>query len=218
MAMNDLPKRAATALIFVVVMVGGVIWNRYTFLALTTLITAGCLWEYYGLVSKVQTYKEEQKMFWRIFYSALGFIVFLVFIPASDWVFHGGVYLVLPLISVGMAAELYAGERRSIQNAALNLLGIIYLVIPFVILHYLTFRLFSSEAWFPNISGIILGMLCLVWTNDTMAYFTGRFLGRNKLFPSVSPRQNVGRIYWRSCVLFGNRISPFEIFQKLFSG
>ncbi|MEE8408197.1 MAG: phosphatidate cytidylyltransferase [Myxococcota bacterium] len=37
--------------------------------------------------------------------------------------------------------------------------------------------------------GLALALMALfcTWAADTMAYFTGRFLGRNKLYPAVSP-------------------------------
>ena len=32
-------------------------------------------------------------------------------------------------------------------------------------------------------------MLWLTWTNDTAAYFAGTYLGKNKLFPQISPKK-----------------------------
>jgi phosphatidate cytidylyltransferase len=182
MAMNDLPKRAATAVVFVVVMVGGIVWNFYSFELLTGLILLGCLWEYYGLISAVQAYPENKKMQWRGVYLLLGLSIFYLFLPENNRPL--GVAL-FPSLSLIFVLELFVGGKRNIQNAALNLLGIIYIVIPIGLLHYIV-RL-GDEPWFPNRSGIVLGMLLLVWTNDTMAYFTGRMLGKHKLFPSISP-------------------------------
>lgn len=35
----------------------------------------------------------------------------------------------------------------------------------------------------------VITTLVITWGNDTMAYFTGRFLGRHKLYPEVSPNK-----------------------------
>ena len=39
-------------------------------------------------------------------------------------------------------------------------------------------------------SRIILGILFMIWTVDSMAYFTGRAFGKNKLFPRHSPKKS----------------------------
>jgi phosphatidate cytidylyltransferase len=38
---------------------------------------------------------------------------------------------------------------------------------------------------------IILGAFILVWTNDTFAYLIGKNFGKQKLFPSISPKKTV---------------------------
>jgi phosphatidate cytidylyltransferase len=37
--------------------------------------------------------------------------------------------------------------------------------------------------------GWVMTALTLTWANDTCAYFAGRFLGRHKLYPEVSPNK-----------------------------
>ena len=45
---------------------------------------------------------------------------------------------------------------------------------------------------FPNAAQItMIGILCIIWASDSFAYVSGRFLGRTKLFPSVSPKKTV---------------------------
>lgn len=43
----------------------------------------------------------------------------------------------------------------------------------------------------PRSPRILLFALVLVWVADTMAYFTGRFFGRTKLAPAISPGKTV---------------------------
>lgn len=38
---------------------------------------------------------------------------------------------------------------------------------------------------------ILLGMFVLVWVNDSFAYLVGKSIGKQKLFPSVSPKKTV---------------------------
>lgn len=41
------------------------------------------------------------------------------------------------------------------------------------------------------LSRYIIQIIFLIWTCDTMAYFVGRAIGKNKLFPSVSPKKTI---------------------------
>lgn len=47
-----------------------------------------------------------------------------------------------------------------------------------------TYFLFHSN---KDVQMMFFGIIILLWTSDTMAYFTGKAIGKNKLFPSVSP-------------------------------
>ena len=55
MAINidTLKTRAITALIFVAVMLGGLLWNQWSFLALFTIIHFGCWYEFIKLIKKI---------------------------------------------------------------------------------------------------------------------------------------------------------------------
>ncbi len=41
----------------------------------------------------------------------------------------------------------------------------------------------------PDGLGWVVCALAVTWLNDTLAYFAGRFLGRHKLYPAVSPNK-----------------------------
>lgn len=38
---------------------------------------------------------------------------------------------------------------------------------------------------------ILISILILIWTNDTFAYLVGKNFGKNKLFPSISPKKTI---------------------------
>ena len=44
--------------------------------------------------------------------------------------------------------------------------------------------IFHNNEVRPN---IFMGILVLIWINDSFAYFTGKRFGKNKLFPRISP-------------------------------
>ena len=51
--LDTLKTRSLTALIFVVVMLGGLLWNEWSFLALFTFIHFGCWFEFIKLLKKI---------------------------------------------------------------------------------------------------------------------------------------------------------------------
>lgn len=187
--MKDFPRRTLTALVFGVVMIGGIIWNQYSFMMLTTLICAGCLWEYMTIVAPVQSYSPENKTLFKFLNFVTGLIVFsLIMLSAYPFINPAFFVLILPLLFIVLAFELYAGKQKSFQHAALNLLGIVYIALPLGLLHYMVMQ--GGHSWFPEQIGVVFGMLLLVWTNDSMAYIVGSLTGKNKLFPSVSPKKS----------------------------
>jgi phosphatidate cytidylyltransferase len=60
-------------------------------------------------------------------------------------------------------------------------------VIPLALMNYLAFPVINGYGYTRR---IILGMLILVWINDTGAYVTGSIFGRHKLFPRISPKKS----------------------------
>ena len=47
----------------------------------------------------------------------------------------------------------------------------------------------SSLRLAPDGMAWVVAALVITWANDTLAYFAGRFLGRHKLYPAVSPNK-----------------------------
>ena len=65
------------------------------------------------------------------------------------------------------------------------ILSFFYIGVPFIFLSFL------SDENKPLDSNLLLGVFIIVWTNDTFAYLTGRTFGKNKLFPSISPKKTI---------------------------
>jgi phosphatidate cytidylyltransferase len=76
------------------------------------------------------------------------------------------------------------GERKPFTNIAFTFLGVIYVAVPFSLLHVFILRngVYSYQ--------ILLGCLFLLWASDTGAYFAGVRYGKTKLFERVSPKKS----------------------------
>ncbi len=67
--------RATTAVVFAIVMLGGLLWNGYSFLILFSVIACGCLYEFRKLTREVQKISE-----WAFFPLAVLYILFPLFL------------------------------------------------------------------------------------------------------------------------------------------
>lgn len=72
-------------------------------------------------------------------------------------------------------------NRLSIENMGFYLIATMYITIGFS---------FLVQAREHGIS-VILFILFIIWATDSGAYFVGRSLGKNKLWPSISPNKTI---------------------------
>ena len=83
--------------------------------------------------------------------------------------------------------ELFRNKPNPFNNIGFTVLGIIYIIVPFLLLSITSFDITSSDiSYAPN---KLLGFFLLIWANDTFAYLVGIAIGRTKLFERISPKK-----------------------------
>ena len=111
-------------------------------------------------------------------------LTFLSWFAETPEKHFGGIALAFFLFAVYLFAVAIFRAGRTTYAAVAGLLGgCFYITVAFssmVLLRYLT-------------NGAYLFLLPFIgaWVSDTFAYFTGRFLGRHKLAPAISPKKTV---------------------------
>lgn len=99
-----------------------------------------------------------------------------------------------PLLAVSLASALvFSAEMlrfrqpgRSVIQVALGILTVVYLAVPIIFLTAL--RLHHDNRWGM---AALVSVIFVVKMSDAGAYFSGRFLGRRKLAPRISPKKTV---------------------------
>ncbi|MBI4929999.1 MAG: phosphatidate cytidylyltransferase [Bacteroidetes bacterium] len=183
--MNNFWTRTLTGAVFLVVMVGGIIWNFWSYIALFSLIPLLGVWEFYSLM------KERISLSQKIAGTLLGLILLLAsggkyFVQVSDNLFSNGLFIIILIFPLFLIVRLFRpAELFTVFSPVL--FGILYVIFPFCFL----LLSFSSESYWNshNNSNIILGFFFLIWSNDTFAYLVGRSFGKTKLFERVSPKK-----------------------------
>jgi phosphatidate cytidylyltransferase len=189
--MKDLPRRTLTAVIFGAVMLGGLMWNRISFSILILLIQTGCMYEYLVLVRGFQKYGEgKKKTAFAVTMIACSSILAGLVISQTDFISMAYGVFVIPVCLLLLAAELFYQSEAPLMNGLLNAGAAIYVTSPMIFFYSLADgSLFGeSDTWLPS-HAIPLGVVLLIWANDTFAYFTGSLFGKHKILPSISPKK-----------------------------
>ena len=185
--MSTFVRRVLTAIVFVIVMVGGVYIHPYTFVGLFGLITVLSIWEYLNLaLEETKSRKDVNRRFLGLVLGVVPFILValhtLNIVQNKQYVWYA-TFLMLPLVFLAFVYELYTASEKPFANIGILLLGMVYIGIPFALLLLIGF---NNGNFSPN---IVFGLLAMTWMNDTGAYLVGSQIGKTKLFPRISPKK-----------------------------
>jgi len=185
--MDGLPTRVTTAVFFVLVMLIGILGGPYTYIFLFGTINLFCLYEYFTLVIDSQQPYYQSRILIGLLMGTLPFFISaltqmgLLHLTGNSWTSLLISYALL--ISLAFLFELFVPSTQALRNLAFLALGLSYICLPFSMLNLIAFIAFDYQ-W-----GIILGIILMIWTNDTAAYFVGSKLGRRPLFVRISPKK-----------------------------
>ena len=185
--MQGLWRRLTTAVIFVCIMVVGHYTGKYTFAVLFFIITAGCLWEFFGMTLDLHTRRDKIRKVLGVLLGLLPFalvtILSLSDISDPETFISLTSLLFAPFVFSIFIYELYSNSKEPFANIAFMILGLFYIGVPFALVEFIAFDGEDFKA------RIVLGLLVLTWVNDTGAYLTGSLIGRTPLFPRISPNK-----------------------------
>lgn len=160
-----------------------IVIGRYSFFLVFLALMIATQFEFYKLALKARI--RPQILLGLLLGVALFTGNYLFAIGDIDaYVFLG----FIPLIVSVFIVELFRNQNRPIHNIAFTLLGIVYVAIPFALLNYFALNYSSYRIGYQT--DVILGFFFLIWANDSGAYILGVSIGRNKLYPKISPKKS----------------------------
>jgi phosphatidate cytidylyltransferase len=198
--------RALTAILFVVVMLVGLLWNKWSFLLLFSIIHFGCWFEYQKLVGLIDKGYQTINPFHKygvmiggyglmLFFTADWYISEDVSLHSIGWMLMLAGFLLVPI------SELLFSKHFNFKYIAHSVFGLIYISLSWALLLHLR----SGAMWMPHngedtftnistllarISGYAVPLIIIgsIWINDTMAYIVGSLIGKTPL-SSISPKK-----------------------------
>jgi phosphatidate cytidylyltransferase len=168
--------RTGSAIVFAVLLLGALLWNYYSFTLFFFVVSIGSLAEFYSLSQKAGS---------RPFFTIGIITACALYIASFLSQFHGTYVYLMSVASVTPAIILAAGLLSKNDNplaaAMFTIAGIFYAVLPFIAMHAIVMY---HHVYSP---ALVLGVILLIWSNDTFAYLGGSFFGKHKMIERISP-------------------------------
>ncbi len=199
MALNiaTFKTRAATAGVFVAVMLTGMLLNQWSFFILFSIVHFGCWIEYQKLVSLIDNGYTSISPFHKYGVMIAGWCIMLYFTNNSFTIF--GIQLsaigwwlgIIAIVALPIM-ELLFSKHLVVKNIAHSALGLLYISLSLGLL--ISIRCFT-QTWMTNKGTLLqmgfivaVGMIISIWINDTMAYIVGSLIGKTP-FSKISPKK-----------------------------
>ncbi|MBD0295989.1 MAG: phosphatidate cytidylyltransferase [Flavisolibacter sp.] len=183
--------RTLTAAVFVIVMLGGLLWNRWTFFLLFSVVHFGCWVEYQKLVAKFNPDYRFTTSVHRYGVMIAGWCLLLYFTNdelniAGFRLHEAGWWLGLLSLFLLPLMELLLARHLLLKNIGYSFCGLLYISLSLGLLVDLRNRWIEEDSQL-NMT-IPLLIIFTLWVNDTMAYIVGSLIGKTPL-SAISPKK-----------------------------
>lgn len=184
--MKNLVVRTLSGVVLAAVVIGAVLFSKWSFGVLLLAILVGGMCEFYALAAKQGNAPQ------RILGVATGVLLFAMnfVLVWNGEVIGGGVLgygwmLILLAVPLMFICELYRKNPNPFAAVGTTLMGIFYVAVPITMMSY--FPLLLAGGWHPL---VMLFYIFIIWANDVFAYLVGMSIGRHKLFERLSPKKS----------------------------
>jgi len=193
--------RALTAIVFVAVMLAGLLWNKWSFFILFSIIHFGCWWEYLKLTEKI--YSTSFQINAKLGFMLAGYGLMLWFCKDNYQIagYSLSENFSMPVSGAGfllLIIGIFLTNPVHIHAFGMGLLGLLYISLSWGLMMDLTgfidsffygsdivFSAGSLKIFFVIIPIVIIAT---IWINDTMAYIVGSLIGKTPL-SKISPKK-----------------------------
>lgn len=181
--MKNLIVRTLSGIGFLAIMIGALLWCRFSFAALMLWITGMMMFEFFRMTMGT-SYKFSQVL--AILAAVILFVLTFLF-KSYDIPGRMVILSVIPVFLV-MIDSLYVKDKTEFGKFANLYTAILYIAVPMALTN---FAVFDASG---NYNGMLL--LCffaIIWGSDVGAYIFGCTFGQKygrKLFPEISPKKS----------------------------
>ena len=173
--MSNLLQRSFSGIIYIAIFLSAILFSKESYIALMFIFGVLCIWEFTKMI-KLKSFAP---------YLFFGVLLFLILKRLESYA-TVGILIISLLSSIFLIYQLYSKKEVTFKDDRSKLgLTIRYLIFSFIFLVVLPFY---KDEYNPN---IIIGILIIIWVNDSFAFLVGKNMGKKKLFISVSPKKTI---------------------------
>ncbi len=193
--MKNFITRTVTAILFVAVLIGCIVYNAFSFGILFCLITVLSVAEFCRIVNARDDVQVNTPIA-----SMSGGLLFAAFFCYNIGQCNAAIFLpYLASLIYLLVAELYLKRENPLHNWAYTLMSQLYVALPFSLLNVLAFQTDPAHPLAILYRFIFpLSVFFFLWASDAGAYCVGSLLHNvfpARLFPRISPKKSwVGSI------------------------
>lgn len=195
--MNETLKRSLSGAVYVILLLASILFSTESFIILFGVFLFIATYEFcnlihfnkvfplffvsffYTLISLISFYKLETENFVNRFLDNK------IKIAVNVELLNSILLAVTILVFMKCIFFLFNDSIQTLTKASKYIYLLGYIFLPFI---FITKISFGIKNYNPK---IIIGLLILIWTNDTFAYLVGKSIGKRKLFEKVSPKKTI---------------------------
>ncbi|UAM98588.1 phosphatidate cytidylyltransferase [Polaribacter litorisediminis] len=173
--MRNLLRRIFSGIVYILTFISAVLFSKESYIILISIFGFLSIWEFSRMI-KLKTYASY------LFFSIL---LFLMLKRQESYA-----VVVILAITIGSSLflmyQLFLKKEIGFSNERAKLgISIRYVILAMCFLVLLPFH---EDRFHPY---LMIGILSIIWINDSFAFLIGKNFGKNKLFPSVSPKKTI---------------------------
>ena len=173
--MRNLLRRSFSGIIFVLIFISAILFSKESYLVLITVFGFLSVWEFIRMI-KLKNYISY------VFFAAVTFLV----LSKPDSLATVGILAVTIISSIFLIYQLFTKKEIKFSTTSTKLAVTIRYVI--FSMCFLVLLPFYENSFHPE---LMISILSIIWVNDSFAFLVGKNFGKNKLFPSVSPKKTI---------------------------
>lgn len=173
--MNETLKRALSGAVYIILLLSCILYSKESLAILFSILLVFGVYEFAKMTSVN-------------FYAGIviaGFSYYAFHNQSHNILINNSITIFTILISIRLLYFLFQKKDSKFDIVTQYLLLIGYIIFPFILTNYVPIGINGYN------SDILISIFILIWTNDTFAYLVGKNFGKNKLFPSVSPKKTM---------------------------
>lgn len=184
--MNETLTRSISGLVYIIILLSAILYsdNGYSFATLMFIFAGITCWEF----NKLLKLKGYRSYFQLIILAAFTYITLATELTDKNNATTAFlIFAICTLIThTYLAYNLFKLKKINNNSVLKQQLPLLYVLIPFSLLTLIPSII--ENIYNPY---IILGVLIIIWSNDTFAYLVGKNFGKRKLYKKISPKKTI---------------------------